>query len=73
MAGDCCVKGFRWNGEIKGKEENLGDHPCYVTGSDVEGAVMIVTDIYGWTFPNTRILADHYAEEAGVTVYVPDM
>lgn len=25
-----------------------------------------------WTFPNIRLLADHYAEEAGATVYVPD-
>ena len=29
-------------------------------------------DLLGWTFPNTRLLADHYAREANATVYVPD-
>jgi len=33
---------------------------------------MIVHDIFGWTLNNTRLLADHYAEEADVTVYLPD-
>jgi hypothetical protein len=28
--------------------------------------------MYQWTFPNTRLLADHYAQEVGATVYVPD-
>ncbi|ODH48523.1 hypothetical protein GX48_05391 [Paracoccidioides brasiliensis] len=33
---------------------------------------MIVYDLLGWTFPNVRLLADHYARQANVTVYVPD-
>ncbi|KAB2573411.1 Hydrolase tropI [Lasiodiplodia theobromae] len=33
---------------------------------------MIIHDLYGWTFSNTRILADHYAQEVDATVYVPD-
>jgi len=33
---------------------------------------MIVHDLLGWTFPNVRLLADHYARGADVTVYVPD-
>lgn len=29
-------------------------------------------DVFGWTFPNLRLLADHYAKEADATVYLPD-
>lgn len=34
---------------------------------------MIIHDLYGWEFPNTRLLADHYADEVNATVYVPDL
>ena len=32
-----------------------------------------VHDVYGWTFTNTRVLADHYAKEADATVFIPDL
>ena len=32
-----------------------------------------VHDVYGWTFTNTRVLADHYAKEADATVFLPDL
>ncbi|KAH7211403.1 dienelactone hydrolase family-domain-containing protein, partial [Fusarium oxysporum] len=35
-------------------------------------AIMMIHDLFGWTFSNTRILADYYAEEVGATVLVPD-
>lgn len=31
-----------------------------------------LTQEQGWKLTNTRVLADAYAEEAGVRVYVPD-
>lgn len=34
---------------------------------------MIIHDLYGWEFTNTRLLADHYADEVNATVYVPDL
>lgn len=34
---------------------------------------MIIHDLFGWTFPNTQILADHFAEEVNATVYIPDL
>ncbi len=40
--------------------------------NDHDAAILIVTDILGWTFPNTRLLADYYAREANATVYAPD-
>lgn len=35
-------------------------------------AILLIHDLFGWTFPNTRLLADHYALETNSTVYVPD-
>ncbi|KAL9072325.1 MAG: hypothetical protein Q9161_003644 [Pseudevernia consocians] len=68
----CCLSGYKWDGELTGKETKLGKIDTYVTGSNKEVAIMIVHDIYGWTFPNARLLADHYAKEADATVYLPD-
>lgn len=70
---DCCLQGFRWDGVPRGEISRLGENEAYVTGTNAKKAVMIVHDIYGWTFTNTRLLADHYAAEADVTVYVPDL
>lgn len=70
--GDCCLKGFKWDAQPTGKEASLAGLSCYVTGSNPNVAIMIIHDLYGWTFQNSRILADHYAEEVNATVYVPD-
>ncbi|KAI2643644.1 dienelactone hydrolase [Xylaria nigripes] len=68
----CCFKTFTWGGTPVGKEAKLANNDCYVTGDNKDAAVMIVHDIFGWKYPNARLLADHYAREANVTVYVPD-
>jgi len=68
----CCTSGFKWDGTPVGKETKLANLDTYVTGSNKDAAVLIVHDIFGWTLTNIRVLADHYASEAGVTVYVPD-
>jgi dienelactone hydrolase len=70
---DCCLKGFQWDTDVKGKETTLAGISCYVTGSDPEVGILVLHDVYGWTFKNTRLLADNYAEEVGATVYVPDL
>lgn len=70
---DCCTKGFKWDGEAKGREMTLSDNAAYVTGSNSEVAILVIHDLFGWTFPNIRLLADAYAEEADATVYVPDL
>lgn len=56
-----------------GLESKLANLDTYVAGSNTDAAVLIVHDIFGWTLPNLRILADHYAKEADVTVYLPDL
>ncbi|KAJ4229120.1 hypothetical protein NW759_003844 [Fusarium solani] len=68
----CCTKGFKWDGEPTGRTERLVDLDCYVTGENTKAAVLIIHDLFGWTLPNIRLLADHYAKEADVTAYVPD-
>lgn len=69
---NCCKEGFKWEGKPTGKETTLAGNKAYVTGKDTGVAILIVHDIFGWTFNNTRLLADHYAEEVGATVYLPD-
>jgi len=69
----CCLSGFKWDGTPVGKETKLANNDTYVTGSNKDVAIMIVHDIFGWTFPNLRLLADHYAQEANATVYLPDL
>ncbi|KAI1504805.1 putative hydrolase, partial [Biscogniauxia marginata] len=69
---DCCVTGFNWDGTPEGHETKLGETNVYVSGSNPDAAVLIVHDIFGWKFPNIRLLADHYAKEADVTAYAPD-
>lgn len=71
--GECCLKGLRWEALPKGHETKLAGIDCYITGSNPKTAVMIIHDLYGWKFSNTRLLADHYAEEVNATVYVPDL
>ena len=68
-----CLKGCSREGEPKGSETQLGKNDCYVTGSNADVAIMVIHDLFGWTFPNTRLLADQYAEEVNATVYVPDL
>ncbi|TKA77570.1 hypothetical protein B0A55_06640 [Friedmanniomyces simplex] len=70
----CCVKGFEWDGTPEGKAIPFPtfSNQAYVTGSNSDAAVMLITDVFGWDFINNRLLADHFAREANVTVYMPD-
>lgn len=69
----CCLKGFKWDGAPTGREASINGQDCYVAGSNPDVAIIVIHDLYGWTFPNVRLLADHYAAEVGATVYVPDL
>jgi dienelactone hydrolase len=68
----CCLTGFEWDGIPSGRVDKLGQNDTYITGNNPDVAVMLVHDLLGWAFLNSRLLADHYAREANVTVYVPD-
>lgn len=68
-----CLSGFEWDGIPIGKHAMLANNDTYVTGTDKNVAVLIIHDIYGWTFPNTRLVADHFAKEIDATVFIPDL
>jgi len=70
---ECCKSGYKWNGSPEGREEKIGDLKTYVAGDNKDAAILIVHDVFGWTLPNVRILADHYAKEANATVYLVDL
>ncbi|KAL8969058.1 MAG: hypothetical protein Q9183_002175 [Haloplaca sp. 2 TL-2023] len=78
MSSSCCLTGFPWTGTPTGQESKINltclgkDVDTYVAGADTEKAILIVADAYGWTFTNTRVLADCFAKEVGATVYIPD-
>ncbi|KAK3990799.1 hypothetical protein QBC44DRAFT_341655 [Cladorrhinum sp. PSN332] len=57
----------------RAREEQVNNQNCYVTGNNPDVAIIVMHDLYDWTFGNTRVLADQYAAEVGATVYVPDL
>lgn len=70
----CCYQGFEWEGTPTGQTSKLANNDTYIAGdssaSDI--AILFIADMFGWTFKNNRLLADHIAREVGATVYVPD-
>lgn len=72
MSCENCKSGFNWKGTPAGTESTLGKNKAYVAGSSKSAAILLIHDIYGWTFSNLRLLADHFAKEANATVYLVD-
>lgn len=70
---DCCLRGFKWDGQPTGREETFAGASTYVSGTNEDVAILMIHDLFGWTLPNLRLLADSYAEEANATVYLPDL
>ncbi|KAF3064290.1 Protein AIM2 [Daldinia childiae] len=68
----CCLKGFEWSGTPSGKTGKIADFNTYIAGDNADAAVLLIHDVFGWTFPNLRLLADHFAREINATVYLPD-
>ncbi|KAJ5819456.1 Alpha/Beta hydrolase protein [Penicillium riverlandense] len=68
----CCIQGFAWQGTPTGHTGKLASNDVYITGDNTDVSILFIADLFGWTFPNVRLLADHYAREVGATVYVPD-
>ncbi|KAI9665006.1 MAG: hypothetical protein M1821_006454 [Bathelium mastoideum] len=72
---DCCLSGKIAEGKPQGREEEIGGISTYVaqpeSGSNTK-TIVFLTDIFGWKFPNVRLLADDYAK-AGFYCYIPDV
>ena len=82
---DCFTGTVEADAAPLGTEQTLHGLPTYVTYSPsnsnsnpnpnpnlTTGVIVIITDAFGWTFLNTRTLADAYAARANCTVYIPD-
>jgi hypothetical protein len=74
--GSCCVKGELHAGTPVGREDRLYGLDCYISdppgGEPPKGVVVILSDVFGWKLPNTRILADEYAKRGRFQVMIPD-
>jgi len=71
----CCLSGKVQNSKPEGQVEEIGGLKCYVAAPEngsKEKSIIFLVDIFGWEFPNVRLLADHYAK-AGFFAYVPDV
>ncbi|KAF2730343.1 endo-1,3-1,4-beta-D-glucanase [Polyplosphaeria fusca] len=72
MVSDCCLSGFEWDGTPTGSEGTLASNKAYIVGPESPAAILVIADLFGWTFINERLLCDHYAKEANATIYMPD-
>ncbi|KAL1297365.1 hypothetical protein AAFC00_004905 [Neodothiora populina] len=73
----CCATGSLHTGAPTGEVSKLHGFDTYIAvppgGVEAaKGIVVVLPDIFGWTFPNNRILADDYARKGGFSVLLPD-
>ena len=72
-----CFSGTISTGAPTGAIATIHDLPTYVTtpedGVKPKGLVVFMTDAFGYTLPNSQVLADQYAKKGGFLVYVPDL
>jgi hypothetical protein len=71
-----CISGSLHTGTPKGHTELVHGIQTYVTkpsdGTPPKALIILISDAFGWSIPNSRLLADGYAEKGGFMVYVPD-
>lgn len=73
MTSLACCSGFLDSGIPQGKEEIIDQIKCYVAEPAIpsEHCIVIGTDIFGYTLPNVRLIADQYAKQ-GYKCIIPD-
>eukprot|EP00026_Physarum_polycephalum_P012877 Phypoly_transcript_13222.p1 GENE.Phypoly_transcript_13222~~Phypoly_transcript_13222.p1 ORF type:complete len:251 (+),score=49.99 Phypoly_transcript_13222:304-1056(+) len=71
---ECCKKGTPHSGSSTGSETKIEGLDVYVSEppTPTDKAVLLISDAFGWKLPNSRLLADYYAKEANVKVFLPD-
>lgn len=69
----CCLTGYLFSGKATGFEATIAGFKTYVASpaQPTTKCVLLITDVFGYTLPNTRILADKYAA-AGFLAIIPD-
>ncbi|KAI6163537.1 dienelactone hydrolase [Pisolithus thermaeus] len=70
-----CVIGKEYLGSPEGKIHSIGGVPCYVGTPTIEydrkKALILLTDIFGVTFSNNKLLVDDFARKGYLTI-APD-
>jgi dienelactone hydrolase len=73
MSGPCCVDpGAKQTHESQGHEEEIGGMNTYKTGQG-KSAIVIFTDVFGYSFPNVRKVGDSFSKSVEATVLIPDL
>lgn len=67
----CLNPGAPQTHQSQGSVEEVAGVNTYKTGQG-KSAIVLFTDIFGFGFPNTRKVADRFAEATGTTVLIPD-
>lgn len=71
-----CFRGAIKDEKPTGREGIVRGLNTYIVepggGVTLKGIVVIITDAFGWRFPDNRLLSDHYAMKGGFLVYCPD-
>lgn len=68
-----CTSGNSLPGSPKGVEENGVYLAKGSNQAATDKAIVILTDIFGLSIPNPKIIADVLAEQTGYDVWVPDV
>lgn len=75
-----CTQGYRLPGEPSGEMVTVGSFQTYFrkseSGTESEPskkALVLFTDAFGLTIPNTQIIGDSLGQSLDVDVYVPDL
>ncbi|KAH3667197.1 hypothetical protein OGAPHI_002846 [Ogataea philodendri] len=60
-------------GEPKGEFTKIGNFGVYKTGSASDKVLAIFPDIYGYRLNNVKLIADRFAENLGIQVFILDL
>ncbi|CAF1364603.1 unnamed protein product [Adineta steineri] len=73
MSGPCCLDpGAKQTHQARGHVEQIGGINTYKTGQG-KSAIVIFTDVFGYSFINIQKVADSFAEGVQATVLIPDL
>ncbi|KAF3355287.1 Putative pectate lyase E [Verticillium dahliae VDG1] len=71
-----CFSGALHKGIPRGRVTTLHGLDVYMTEPQnqqpAKGIIVVIPDVFGWEFPNARLIADRYADKGGYKVYLPD-
>lgn len=72
MSSECCANpGDKQTHEAHGSIQDIAGVKTYKTGQGRSG-IIVLTDIFGNTFPNVQKIADTLAQGCQATVFIPD-